>query len=82
MTSLTWPRSSLFVAVAHQLFVVKTASSIWASTLLRCHNAVLGKVIDNIRFELFMKFWNTFKLFLLGAVERAAEKLGHFLRRL
>ena len=41
-----------------QLLVAKTASTIWANTLLKHCDAVHGKVKDNISFESFMELHN------------------------
>ena len=62
-----------------QLMVAKTAFTIWVNALLKCYDAVLGKMKDNISFDLFIELHSaplsdSAELFSLGALERAAEK--------
>ena len=62
-----------------QLLVVKTVSTVWANLLLKCHDAVLGKLKDNMSFESFMDLCSVLEsgsaeLFPQEALERALEK--------
>ena len=71
---------NLFMADSRcQLLVAKTAFTIWANTLLRCCDAVVGEAKDNISFESFMYLCNALlfvstELFPRGAMRRIAEK--------
>ena len=75
---LRW--SPLFVVgTTCQLLVAKTASTIWANSLLRWHDAVLSKTQDNISFESFMELCDAplsdlTELFPWDASEKAAQK--------
>ena len=68
----------LVVSARMQLLVAKTASTIWANSTLKWCDAMLGKVKDNISFELFIELCNgllsgSTELFPQGALQRAAK---------
>ena len=73
-------RSSVSVAGARTLLMlIKTASMIWDSFILKPHNAVLGKISGNVGFKSFTELQNApisnlTELSLAGVMERAAEK--------
>ena len=59
--------------------LIKTTSMIWASFILKPHNAVLGKISGNVGFKSFTELQNApisnlTELSLVGVMERAAEK--------
>ena len=75
----------LFVAgVCCQIQVAETASTFWDNFLLKHHDAILGKIKDDISFESFMDLRNSLfsgsaELFPKETVEKAIEKSSHIL---
>ena len=62
-----------------QLLLVETTSTIWANSVLKYRDALMGKVKDDVSLESFMEVHNALlscltELFLPGVLERAAEK--------
>ena len=74
----------LFVDGAHCKFLVfKTALTMWASLLLKCCDAVLGKLKDNMSFDSFMELLNAClsgcsELFPRRSLGKAVEKSKAF----
>ena len=65
----------LFVAGAHcQLLMAKTDSTFWANVLLKCQDAVLGKVNDNMSFNSFM---DSHDLLCRLALDKVVQKSSH-----
>ena len=67
-----------------RLLVARTSSSIWVNLLLKCRDAVLGKLKDNVSFDSVMELCNTapsssYDLFPRDSLDKVVEKSSRIL---